>query len=99
MISAVSATVLRIHEKSCPTHPPKNPPSSSDLRVLAVPRLRVPRTIQTAVPARKLTRFCPTWMRILFTSRTTVLTVAELTPASPSLASTGLWLVVSEALL
>ena len=41
-----------------------------DLRRRAFGRLSAPRTAQTAEPARKLTRFWPTWMRILLTSRT-----------------------------
>ena len=41
-----------------------------DLRRRALGRLSAPRTAQTAEPARKLTRFWPTWMRILLTSRT-----------------------------
>ena len=86
MISAVSATVLSTHEKWCPGNQLNNPPSSSDLTLLAVPRLRVPRTSQTAEPARKLTRFCPTWIRILFTSRIPVEMVLGLTPDRPSLA-------------
>ena len=84
MISAVSATVLSTHEKCCPDNQLNNPPSS-DLTLLAVPRFRVPRTSQTAEPARKLTRFCPTWIRILFTSNMPVLMVLGFTPDRPRL--------------
>ena len=86
MISAVSATALSKDENCIPVHQVALVPSS--LACLAEPRLREPSTNQTAVPARKLTRFCPTWMRILFTSRIPVEMVEGDTPDTSTLSST-----------
>ena len=66
-----------------------------DLRRRAFGRLSAPRTAQTAEPARKLTRFWPTWMRMLLTSRTPEQMESALTPVNTSFSCASMSRAVS----
>ena len=48
----------------------ENAVSARPARPVAPARFKLPSRNQTAVPAKKLTRFCPTWIKMLFTSVT-----------------------------
>ena len=72
-MSAVSAAVRSAQLISVPTSQAgsqETAVSARPARPAAPARLRLPSRNQTAVPATKLTRFCPTWIKMLFTSVT-----------------------------
>ena len=72
-MSAVSAAVRSAQLISVPANQAgsqETAVSARPARPAAPARLRLPSRNQTAVPATKLTRFCPTWIKMLFTSVT-----------------------------